>query len=600
MLVAQEQFGPYRLEELIGVGGMGEVFRAFDTVRQRTVALKRLPSRLGADAAFQARFRRESELAARLSEPHIIPIHDYGEIDGQLYIDMPLVSGVDLSELLERDGALPPARAVDIVSQVAQALDAAHARGLVHRDVKPSNVLIAQGPRGDQDFVYLVDFGVARTMGVVDTALTATGSAVGTLDYMAPERFTGRADDARVDVYALGCVLYEALTGRKPFTGEGLPGMLHAHLNVDPPAPSRLRSAIPPGLDEVVARGMAKDPDDRYPSAARLAAAARAALSAATDPGPSAAPPTVIGAVPPPAAPLLAGPWTTGHAQTAVGGSPEGPGTGAHDLRRRTSLADSRRLNRIAVAASMVLGPVLLTVGTLVLLDFPDPDEDADVFLDAVAANATPYQASALMTVLGLLLLVVGLAGVAHLLRGRQVGVGQLGVALLIFSAFLGNSYAFEVVVVAAAQPDLDRDQALALLSAAGSSPWFALLRVAGLGSVLGLILLAAGLALRRATPMWIPVLLAVSAVVRTVVGESGIDLSQRVLAVLDMALFALPAIGIAIRILQFSDEQWARWAPLDERPPELTLDERATPWPHAESLGPASTGASTSAPDGR
>ena len=119
--MAQEQFGPYRLEELIGVGGMGEVFRAFDTVRQRTVALKRLPSRLGADPSFQARFRRESELAARLSEPHIIPIHDYGEIDGQLYIDMPLVSGVDLSELLERDGALPPARAVDIVSQVAPA-----------------------------------------------------------------------------------------------------------------------------------------------------------------------------------------------------------------------------------------------------------------------------------------------------------------------------------------------------------------------------------------------------------------------------------------------------------------------------------------------
>ena len=223
VLVAQEQFGPYQLEELIGRGGMGEVFRAFDTVRKRTVALKRLPLRLGADPTFQARFRRESELAARLSEPHIIPIHDYGEIDGQLYIDMPLVSGIDLGDLLERDGALPPARAVDIVSQVAMALDAAHARGLVHRDVKPSNILIAQGSRGDQDFVYLVDFGVARSVGMVDTSLTATGSAVGTLDYMAPERFTGRADDARVDVYALACVLYEALTGRKPFAGDGLP-----------------------------------------------------------------------------------------------------------------------------------------------------------------------------------------------------------------------------------------------------------------------------------------------------------------------------------------------------------------------------------------
>ena len=130
---------------------------------------------------------------------------------------------------------------------MALALDAAHARGLVHRDVKPSNVLIAQGSRGDQDFVYLVDFGVARTVGVVDTSLTATGSAVGTLDYMAPERFTGRADDARVDVYALACVLYEALTGRKPFAGDGLPVMMHAHLTLEPPAPSRLRSAIPEG-----------------------------------------------------------------------------------------------------------------------------------------------------------------------------------------------------------------------------------------------------------------------------------------------------------------------------------------------------------------
>ena len=469
--MAQEQFGPYQLEELIGRGGMGEVFRAFDTVRKRTVALKRLPLRLGADPTFQARFRRESELAARLSEPHIIPIHDYGEIDGQLYIDMPLVSGIDLGDLLERDGALPPARAVDIVSQVAMALDAAHARGLVHRDVKPSNILIAQGSRGDQDFVYLVDFGVARSVGMVDTSLTATGSAVGTLDYMAPERFTGRADDARVDVYALACVLYEALTGRKPFAGDGLPVMMHAHLTVDPPAPSRLRSAIPAALDEVVARGMAKEPDDRYPSTARLAAAARAALEPAVANG------RARGRtdddrrrVPAPAAPHPSERGTAGHAARGRGAAelrhraarPSGPartwptrGASAGSRVRRAWSSD-RRCSRS---------------GALLLVDFPDPDDDPDVFLDAVVADPTPFQASALVSLLGLLFLVHGLAGVAHMLRGRHVGMGQIGAGLLIASAILGNSYVFEVVVAVAAGEEFDRDQVLAVVSAAGVEP---------------------------------------------------------------------------------------------------------------------------------
>jgi hypothetical protein len=573
--VAQEQFGPYRLEELIGVGGMGEVFRAYDTVRKRTVALKRLPTTLGADESFQARFRRESELAARLSEPHIIPIHDFGEIDGQLYIDMPLVSGVDLSELLERDGALPPERAVDIVAQVAMALDAAHARGLVHRDVKPSNVLIAQGSRGDQDFVYLVDFGVARTMGLADTALTATGSAVGTLDYMAPERFTGRADDARVDVYSLACVLYEALTGRKPFSGEGLPGMLYAHLNVDPPTPSRVRSAVPAALDEVVARGMAKDPDDRYPSAVRLAAAAREALA----PRPT-APPTTIGAVPPPTGPALAGPAPSGYPQAPVVSSADAVGTGEHGLRRGGPLSDSRRSSRIMAATCMVLGPVLFTAGPLLLVGFPHPDQDANVFLDAAVADAPRYEVAALVTVLGMLVLVPGLIGVSHMLRGPRVSVGQLGAGLLIASAFVGNSYTFDVVVAVAAREKFDRDQVLELLGEAGTSPWLILVRLAALGGVLGLILLAVGLVLRRATPMWIPVLLAVAAVVRTLVGELGVDVSPRVLAVLDMALFAIPAIGIAIRILQFTDEQWARWIPLedDRRSPDADAGQAAVP----------------------
>jgi serine/threonine-protein kinase len=276
--VAAERFGPYRLDELIGCGGMGEVYRVFDTVKQRTVALKRLPVALASNAEFQARFRRESALAARLSEPHIIPIHDYGEIDGRLFIEMRLVVGRDLARMLAEQGPMRPARAVDIVGQVARALDAAHADGLIHRDVKPSNVLIT-GKDGDE-FAYLMDFGIARTS--VDTGgsalITAAGERVGTLDYMAPERFGEGPIDGRADVYSLACLLFQALTGAKPFRGEGLPAMVYAHLNLDPPRPSTQRPGVPVALDGVIARGMAKDPERRYPTAGALAAAARAAL----------------------------------------------------------------------------------------------------------------------------------------------------------------------------------------------------------------------------------------------------------------------------------------------------------------------------------
>jgi serine/threonine protein kinase len=279
--VGAEQFGQYRLEELIGRGGMGEVYRAFDTVRGRVVALKRLPQHLAADAEFQARFRKESALASRLSEPHIVPIHDFGEIDGRLYIDMRLVHGRDLGAVLAAEGPLAPQRAAAVVAQVAAALDAAHADGLVHRDVKPSNILLTGEP--GREFGYLVDFGIARTVGSGGgTSITVTGATVGTLDYMAPERFLETGSDHRVDVYALACVLFEALTGHRPFRGEGLPAMIHAHLNLEPPAPSRERAGVPAGLDAVVAKGMAKKPDDRYPSAGALADAVLAAVDAAT------------------------------------------------------------------------------------------------------------------------------------------------------------------------------------------------------------------------------------------------------------------------------------------------------------------------------
>ncbi|WP_232666495.1 serine/threonine-protein kinase [Pseudonocardia sp. TRM90224] len=310
-----ELFGPYRLDELVGRGGMGDVYRAFDTVKKRTVALKRLPVHLAKDHEYQARFRREAELAARLTEPHIIPIHDYGEIAGQLYIDMRLISGTDLADLIRQTGPLPPARAVAIIAQIATALAAAHAARLVHRDVKPSNVLISETDRGE-DFVHLVDFGIARSDSA--TALTATGATIGTADYMAPEQFGAGPLDHRVDVYALGCVLHEALTATKPFTG-GVAAKMYAHLHTPPPAPSQVRPGVPVALDHVVARAMAKNPEHRFATTTELAINAQHSLQ--TD-HPAAAPAggTTTVRRPPPPPPRFAG--QAPRTETAVPGPP--------------------------------------------------------------------------------------------------------------------------------------------------------------------------------------------------------------------------------------------------------------------------------------
>src|SRR5882757_2874426 len=272
----QELFGLYRLEQLIGRGGMGEVWRAYDTARRRTVALKRLPAYLAGDVSFQERFRRESRIVACLNEAHIIPIHDYGEIDGRLFLDMRLVEGSDLATLIKRSGPLPASYAVSIIVQVASALEAAHAEGLVHRDLKPSNVLVTK----PGDHAYLVDFGIARTAS--STVLTATGTTVGTLDYLAPERFLKGEGDRRVDIYALGCVLYEILAGRTPFPGEDLLTLMYAHTTTTPPAPSTTRPDLPSEFDEVVATAMAKDPGDRYQSVAEFADATRMAITPKT------------------------------------------------------------------------------------------------------------------------------------------------------------------------------------------------------------------------------------------------------------------------------------------------------------------------------
>jgi serine/threonine protein kinase len=270
-------FGPYRLVTPLGRGGMGEVWRAVDIRKNREVAVKILGSWLAQEPNLVSRFRREAALAARLSAPHIIPIHDFGQIEGRLYIEMPLIEGVDLAALLEREGPLSLQRCIDVLEQIADGLDTAHAAGLVHRDVKPSNVLISPR-RGGRDHVYLIDFGIARAAG--DTSITTTGQQLGTLAYMAPERFTGGGDH-RSDVYSLTCLLHAALTGRAPFTpqdGYELGFYVYAHLNASPPRPSDSNPAIPPALDGVIATGMAKNPDERYPDAGSLAAAAGAAV----------------------------------------------------------------------------------------------------------------------------------------------------------------------------------------------------------------------------------------------------------------------------------------------------------------------------------
>lgn len=285
-----QMFGHYRLTGLLGRGGMGEVYRADDTKKGRTVALKILAEQFWQDEKFRTRFQRESRAAAVLQEPHVIPIHDWGEIDGHPYIDMRLVEGQTLQELLSA-GPLKPARASFIIGGVAAALDAAHAAGLIHRDVKPQNVIVTPS-----DFPYLVDFGIAEAKG--ESGLTNTGMQIGTWTYMAPERFRDREATPAVDVYALACVLFECLTGEPPFQSNSIEQIMTSHLFMPPPQPSQANRALSPAFDDVVARGMAKEPDDRYGSCGALGRATQRAVESDTairpapDPGPTMPVPT--------------------------------------------------------------------------------------------------------------------------------------------------------------------------------------------------------------------------------------------------------------------------------------------------------------------
>ncbi len=266
-----ERFANCRIEAVAGRGGMGVVYRAVELALERRVALKVVAPENVADEGFAERFGREVRLAASIDHPNVVPVYGAGEQDGRLYLLMRYVDGTDLHRLIARVGRLEPARAAAIVAQLAAGLDAAHASGLVHRDVKPANVLLT----GADDHVYLTDFGLTVEVSS-GTRMTTTGHWIGSVDYMAPEQLRAEPVDARTDVYALGGVLYAALTGEAPFRRQTVPQTIAAHLGDRPPLPTA-RVPVDPAFDAVIARALAKDPADRYRSAGDLGRAAVAA-----------------------------------------------------------------------------------------------------------------------------------------------------------------------------------------------------------------------------------------------------------------------------------------------------------------------------------
>ncbi len=276
-LAVGSTFADHVIRGVAGRGGMGVVYLAMHVPLKREVALKVMAPSVSSDDEFRTRFRNESEVAASIDHPNVIPIYHAGEEEGRLYVTMRYVDGTDLGRLVAVESRLAPARAARLIAQVADALDAAHARGAVHRDVKPANVLIES--RGGADHALLTDFGLTKVLRS-DTKVTQTGTLVGSFDYTAPEQLQERAVDARTDVYALGCVLFEALTGRVPFERESLAAKILAHIEAPPPAVTELVPSAPAALDEVIRRALAKDPAERYASAGELGRAVLAVVDA--------------------------------------------------------------------------------------------------------------------------------------------------------------------------------------------------------------------------------------------------------------------------------------------------------------------------------
>jgi YVTN family beta-propeller protein len=279
-----EEFAGYRLVAIIGRGGMSTVFRAENPRLGNVIALKVLAPELATDDVFRTRFLEESRIAASMNHPNVIPIHDMGSSGGLLFIAMRYVTGTDMRQMLKKRGRLPPDRAIFLLSQAARALDAAHRRGLVHRDVKPGNLLVERANDDtDPDHVYLADFGITKHQGG-RSGLTATGQSLGTIDYVAPEQIRGISVLGLADQYSLGCVLYECLTGRVPFEKDLDAAIIWAHMEEAPTQPTRLRPELPPAIDQVFARVLAKNPGNRYETCREFIAAARQALGPMADP----------------------------------------------------------------------------------------------------------------------------------------------------------------------------------------------------------------------------------------------------------------------------------------------------------------------------
>ena len=273
-----DEFAGYRIRSVLGRGGMSVVYQAENLRLSSVIALKVLAPELAADDVFRARFLEESRIAASLNHPNVIPIYDMGSQDDLLYIAMRYVSGTDMRQMIKKRGRILPATALFLVSQAARALDAAHRKGLVHRDVKPGNLLIERGSDdADPDHVYLADFGITKHA-MSRSGLTSTGQFLGTIDYVAPEQIRGTSVLGQADQYSLGCVLYECLTGRVPFEKDLDAAIIWAHVEETPTMPTVLRPELPPEVDEVFARVLAKRPDERYQSCREFVEAARMAL----------------------------------------------------------------------------------------------------------------------------------------------------------------------------------------------------------------------------------------------------------------------------------------------------------------------------------
>jgi len=340
-------FAGYRIESLAAEGGMGRVYRATQMALNRQVALKLIVPELAHDPAYRTRFERESFLSASIDHPNVIPIYEAGEAAGRLFIAMRWVNGTDLRSVIRSEGRLDPARAVAIVEQVAAALDAAHSAGLVHRDVKPANVMLTTTHGGEH--VYLTDFGLTKKT-TSNTELTRAGDFVGTPDYMPPEQVKGAGADARADVYGLGCLLYNALTGRAPYERESELAKMWAHLHDPPPRVVDAAPGTPVGFDAVITRALAKDAGERYPSAGDLGRAARAALTGALPAQPERSLATGLAAPQPPATPPARS------STTAAPGSTSPP--------RRERLRRGRATRAVAALLALgALGAVLAVAG---------------------------------------------------------------------------------------------------------------------------------------------------------------------------------------------------------------------------------------------